>query len=178
MPRSIEPAEFNTFVAGLVTEATPLTFPPNASFDEENFQLINTGLRTRRNGFDYEDGYVVIDSGQDFPTNQEIIFNSYKWENVGGNASKTFVVVQIQNRLHFFDGSQLPISNYLVGTKDYTLNPITRMSFASVDGKLVVVTGGKDIDVYTYDDTSFTVLSKRLLIRDLFGVTDIAASES
>jgi len=178
MPRSYEPAEFNSFVAGFVTEATPLTFPPNASLDEENFQLINTGLRTRRNGFDYESGYIIIDSEQPFPTNQEIVFNSYKWENVGGDASRTFVVVQIQNRLHFFDAGANPISTALVGTLDYNLNPITRMSFASVDGKLVVVTGGKDIDVYTYDDTSFTVLSKRLLVRDLFGVTDIATSET
>jgi len=178
MPRSVQPAEFNTFVAGFITEATPLTFPPNASLDEENFQLLSTGLRTRRNGFDYEAGHVIVDSEQPFPSDEELVFNSYKWENVGGDASKTFVIVQVQNRLHFFDASTNPISNSLIGILDYELNPITRMSFASVDGRLVVVTGGKDIDVYTYDDTSFTVLSKRLLIRDLFGVTDIAASES
>jgi len=178
MPRSLEPAEFNTFVAGLVTEATPLTFPPNASLDEENFELDSTGSRTRRKGFDYESGHVIIDSGQTVSDGNDIVFNQYKWENVGGDGSKTFVVVQIQNKLFFFDGSANPISNALIGSLSYDLNPITRMSFASVDGKLVVVTGGKDIDVYTYDSSGFTVLSKRLLIRDLFGVTDIAASES
>lgn len=175
MPRSYQPVEFNTFVGGLVTEATPLTFPANASLDEENFVLNNTGLRTRRLGFDYEQDFVIVDSGQILLDGQELVFNSYKWDNVGGNPSRTFIVVQIQNRIHFFDGTVQPISNSLIGSLDYNLNPPSNMSFASVDGRLVVVTGGKSVDVYSYEDSGFTVLSKRLLIRDLFGVTDIAA---
>jgi len=141
--------------------------------DEENFILNSTGLRTRRNGFDYEQNYVIVDSGQTLPVGTDVVFNSYKWDNVGGDSSQTFIVVQIQNRIHFFDGTAQPISASLIGYKDY--NTTSNMSFASVDGRLVVVTGGKDIDVYTYDNGGFSVLSKRLLIRDLFGVTDIAA---
>ena len=30
---------YRTFIQGLVTEASPLTFPENASIDEENFVI-------------------------------------------------------------------------------------------------------------------------------------------
>lgn len=176
MPRIHQPVEFNTFVAGLITEASPLTFPQNASLDEENFVLLPYGSRTRRNGMDYEDGFVVVDSGQSMPSDNNPIISIFKWNNVGGNSTKTFIVVQIGNRIHFFDASVQPLSNGLVGYWDYDNSvPIIRFSFASVDGKLVVVTGRQTVDVFSYtDDTSFTVLSKSLLVRDLFGVTDIA----
>lgn len=178
MPRSYQPVEFNSFIAGLVSEASPLNFPPNASLDEENFALNRNGSRTRRLGFDLEDNYISIDSGQTLPINQDPVMSSYLWKNVGGDSRRTFVVIQIENRIHFFDSSITPISSGLVGTWDYdNSQQIVRFSYAAVDGKLIVATGRKDIDVFTYDsDTNFSILSKRLLVRDLFGVTDIAAS--
>jgi len=45
---------FNTFVAGLITEAGPLTFPENSSKDELNCVLSRKGNRRRRLGVDYE----------------------------------------------------------------------------------------------------------------------------
>ena len=47
MPRQTVPAEVNTFVKGLITEASPLTFPDNASLDELNFILNKDGSRRR-----------------------------------------------------------------------------------------------------------------------------------
>jgi hypothetical protein len=44
--------QYNTFVKGLVTEAGPLTYPENASLDEENFVLNRDGSRQRRLGMD------------------------------------------------------------------------------------------------------------------------------
>lgn len=178
MPRTNLPVEFNTFVAGLITEASPLTFPQNASLDEENFVLRPYGSRVRRNGIDYESGYQIIDSTQTMPSDSNPIISIFKWDNVGGDSTKTFIVVQIGKRIHFFDASIQPLSSGLVGYWDYDNSvPIIRFSFASVDGKLVVVTGRQTVDVFTYtDETSFTILSKSLLVRDLFGVTDIAGS--
>lgn len=176
MPRNYQPVEFNTFVAGLITEASPLTFPQNASLDEENFVLRPYGSRARRNGIDYEDNFVIIDSLQTMPSDNNPIISIFKWDNVGGNSTKTFIVIQIGNRIHFFDSGIQPLSNGLIGYWDYdNSSPIIRFSFASVDGKLVVVTGRQTVDVFTYEsDSNFTILSKPLLIRDLFGVTDIA----
>lgn len=175
MPRNVAPLEQNTFVAGLVTEASPLTFPPNASLDEENFNLNKNGSRSRRLGFDLEDNYVSINTTAVVPVDNNLMVSSFKWQNVGGNPSVTFIVVQIGKQLSFFNSSAVPLSSGLVGQWDYTEeDSIRKFSYASVGGMLVVVTGRKEIDTYEYDGTNLTKLSKRLKIRDLFGVTDVA----
>lgn len=178
MPRNVAPLEQNTFVAGLVTEASPLTFPPNASLDEENFNLNHNGSRSRRLGFDLEDNYVEIETTATVPSNFELMISSFKWQNVGGNANQTFIVVQIGKQLSFFDSSATPLSSGLIGQWDYdNEDAIRKFSYASVDGMLVVVTGRKEVDIYQFDGTNLTKLSKRLKIRDLFGVTDVAVGE-
>jgi hypothetical protein len=178
MPRNVAPLEQNTFVAGLVTEASPLTFPPNASLDEENFNLNRNGSRSRRLGFDLEDNYVEIETTATVPSNFELMISSFKWQNVGGNPSKTFIVIQIGKQLSFFDSASTPLSAGLVGQWDYdNEDAIRKFSYASVDGMLVVVTGRKEVDTYEFDGTNLTKLSKRLKIRDLFGVTDVAVGE-
>lgn len=178
MPRNVAPLEQNTFVAGLVTEASPLTFPPNASLDEENFNLNRNGSRSRRLGFDLEDNYVEIETTATVPSNFELMISSFKWQNVGGNANQTFIVVQIGKQLSFFDSSAIPLSSGLIGQWDYdNEDAIRKFSYASVDGMLVVVTGRKEVDIYQFDGTNITKLSKRLKIRDLFGVTDVAVGE-
>lgn len=177
MPRQIEPVEFNTFIAGYVTEASPLTFPQNASLDEENFVLNRNGSRQRRQGFDLEKNYSTIDSAVTFPADGNVICTSYKWANVGGIANKTLIVVQIQNSILFFDGGADPISTGLIGTWQYDLSqPIVKFSFASVDGMLVVVTGRKGVDLFQFDGSNLSIMTKRLLIRDLFGVTDVSVT--
>ena len=174
MPRSFQPVELNTFVGGLITEASPLTFPLNASLDEENFVLSKKGSRSRRLGMDLEEGYVTIDSGIT-AIDGDINITSFKWQNVGGNASKVFIVVQVGHKLHFFDASYQPLSSGLLSVWDYTDDePVRNFSYASVGGILVVATGRKDIDTFTYTDNGLVKLSKRLKIRDQFGVTDIA----
>lgn len=175
MPRNVAPIEQNTFVAGLVTEASPLTFPPNASLDEENFNLSRNGSRSRRLGFDLEEGYVQVSTTAIVPLDSNLMISSYKWQNVGGNANRTFIVVQVGKQLSFFDSAISPLSTGLVAQWDYDeADAIRKFSYASVDGMLVVVTGRKEVDTYQYNNGAMTKLSKRLKIRDLFGVTDIA----
>jgi hypothetical protein len=175
MPRNVAPIEQNTFVAGFVTEASPLTFPPNASLDEENFNLSRNGSRSRRLGFDLEDDSVEVETTAVVPPNKNLMVSSFKWQNVGGNANQTFIVVQVGKQLSFFDSSAIPLSSGLIAQWDYDdEDAIRKFSYASVDGMLVVVTGRKEVDTYEYQDGTMTKLSKRLKIRDLFGVTDIA----
>lgn len=176
MPRNTAPIEQNTFVAGLVTEASPLTFPPNASLDEENFNLNRNGSRSRRLGFDLEDGFVQVETTATVPLDNNLMVSSFKWQNVGGNANQTFIVVQIGKQLSFFDSSITPLSAGLIAQWDYDeADAVRKFSYASVDGMLVVVTGRKEIDTFQYENGKFTKLSKRLKIRDLFGVTDVAS---
>ena len=51
--------DYNTFVRGIITEANALTYPENASIDEENFVLNKDGSRQRRLGMDFEADYTL-----------------------------------------------------------------------------------------------------------------------
>ena len=51
---------YRTFVKGMVTEASPLTYPEDASYDEDNMILYRKGNRSRRLGIDFEPGYTLL----------------------------------------------------------------------------------------------------------------------
>lgn len=175
MPRSFQPVELNTFVGGLITEASPLTFPQNASLDELNFVLNKDGSRSRRLGMDVENNFNSIFAGSyNYPGTSRLIINSFKWDNVGGDPQKTVIVVQTGLKVDFFDGGNPTLSGTLIHSDTFTYP--NRLSFAAVDGRLIVTSGGKDIVIYTYDSITNTLSleRKRLLIRDLFGLEDIA----
>lgn len=179
MARQTSAVEISNFVAGLITEASPLTFPNNASLDEQNFILKRDGSRRRRLGIDYEDGNSVITSSIAPGVGQEVAFGTYQWPNAGGDASKTLVVVQVGNELKIFDASTSPLSNNLIFTFLITnASSSTKFSFATVDGDLVVASGAPEILLFKYESGLITVTSNKLLIRDFFGVEDVIASEN
>jgi len=172
MPRQYQPVEYNTFVGGLVTEASPLTFPQNASLDEENFVLNKDGSRSRRLGIDYEDGYVLIDTDQE-PIDGSLVVSAFKWNNAGGLSTNTVICVQVGLSVDFFRGNALSVSPTKISTYTFpSTQDINRFSYAAVDGKLVVTTGSKDVYIFVYDVTNNTISAqtKRLLVRDLFGL--------
>lgn len=176
MPRSYQPVEQNTFVAGLITEASPLTFPPNASLDEQNFILNKDGSRSRRLGIDFEESFSAITGDNTIaPGKTELAVESFKWSNVDGDPNKTIICVQVGTKVDFFDGDSVPLSAGLFFS--YTPPGATgaKYSFAAVDGNLVVTTGSKDVLVFTYNSITqvLSVDTKRLLIRDFFGLDDI-----
>lgn len=174
MPRQTSAVEFSNFVAGLITEASPLTFPANASLDEQNFILRRDGSRRRRLGVDYESGFQEIVTGVSLPAVGELAVKTYQWENVGGDARLTFAVVQIGQEIRVFDATAPVLSAAQVYTTTFTsVDPSVQFSFASVDGVLVVAKGTPDISLLEYDSGVITHTTTRLLIRDLFGVEDI-----
>ena len=65
MARQPLQAEYTTAIKGLITEASPFTYPENASLEEVNFILNKDGSRSRRFGMDYEDAFNLIDTGVD-----------------------------------------------------------------------------------------------------------------
>lgn len=174
MTRQINALEVNTFVGGLITEASPLTFPANASLDEDNFVLNRDGSRQRRLGMDFEINYVSVPTSVTVPSDGNIATTSVRWNNAGGNPDKSLIVVQIGNHLKVFDTSYTPISAYQIFDKvfdDVGVN--TPFSYATVDGTLVVVTGRKQISVMKYVGGIVSMSDSILYIRDQFGVTDI-----
>lgn len=162
-------AEVNGFIKGLITEASPLTFPDNASLDEINMIPNRDGSRNRRLGMNYEEGYTLLNSGITY--DEGAVISSYTWKNPGGYANKEFSVVQLGGSVLIFDTSILPVSTSLLQTFSLSTDISTRMSMTSVDGILVIASGSSSITSVDYDG-SFSLNTGRLKIRDLFGVED------
>lgn len=174
MTRQINAVEINTFVGGLITEASPLTFPPNASLDEDNFVLDRNGSRYRRLGMDYESGWNNVVTSVAAPATGEVAFTSRRWNNAGGDANRNLLVVQVGNQVKIFNASTATISSSVIFTKTFDQVAVDKpFSYAVVDGVMVIATGLKSITLFKYTATGITTEDKTLLIRDLFGVTDV-----
>lgn len=171
MARQSAAVEVNAFVKGIVTEASPLTFPENASIDEVNLILNKDGSRRRRLGMDFEPDYTIIDSGEN-PT-LDIGMSSFTWKSPGGHTENEFIVIQVGRRVGVYDSSRHPISANQKAVFTIGTDPSVTMTMTSVDGLLLIASGEGSINVLDWDGTTVTMSSGRLLIRDLFGVTDI-----
>ena len=68
---------YNTFVKGLITEASPLTYPENASIGEDNCVIYRKGNRARRLGADFEAGFVLTNDGI---SHADKALSEYRWE--------------------------------------------------------------------------------------------------
>lgn len=173
MPRQTVPAEVNTFVKGLITEASPLTFPENASLDEINFILNKDGSRQRRLGMEFRDGSV--DLTLPVSTISGLRINTFKWENVGGDPLKTVIVLQCGKSIYMIDASNPGGTfeqSFVVGSSD-----ILDISMTSVDGVLVCASGDKQVTSIDYRDGVYSKTTQTLKIRDLFGVEDITSGK-
>lgn len=138
------------FNKGLITEAGELTFPEGASIDERNCTLERTGERKRRLGIELEDSYSL--SGQTISKGS--LVSTGEWVNVGGQASLQYSVVQLTDKLYFYNKSVSPVSGQAVPTSDadstvYSIDLTTyetasgsagqsRVELASVNGALLV----------------------------------------
>lgn len=168
--------DYLTFTKGIITDASPLSFPENSSIDELNCMLYRDGSRQRRLGLDLEDNssWTTVTNVAGFR------WNVMEWEGAGGEASNRFIVVQAGNQLFFFDGSDESFSNKLKYT--YTFpepSPVTtglRIEGVSVMGDFVVTSAGLPIVFKYFPATdTFTFNYIQIVIRDIFGVVDSLA---
>src|SRR5690606_654330 len=128
-----------SFVRGIITEASPLTFPDNASLDEVNMVLNRDGSRRRSLGFDVENDGSEITTTYVHNSSSELMTSSFKWENAGGFPEKSLLVIQIGNEIYFFNLDSTPISSGFISSYKFpAASSETPYSFASVDGMLVV----------------------------------------
>ncbi len=171
MGRQRSPVEVRSWIKGLITEASPLTYPENASIEEVNFVLNPDGSRHRRLGMDFEEGSAPTTTTISDPNAVIAVFN---WKNVGGDATKDFLVVQVGNEITVLEqGPSLAYS--IIHTKVFTgVDVTTRFTFTSVDGLLIVATGDKEVHTLVFKDyANITWVDSILKVRDLFGVEDI-----
>jgi len=171
MARQTIASEFNSFVGGLITEASPLTFPGNAALDITNFNINKDGTISRRLGMDFEANHTVIDSGVSPDVTGEVAINTTTWVNAGGDPRATLVVVQTGNVLKFYDCNANSVTSNLIHTHTFSTIYINiKLSAAVVDGVLVVVGAGKQPSSFSYKDGVITENLYSLKIRDVFGV--------
>lgn len=173
---------YNTFVRGIITEAGPLTFPENASIDEDNFILNHDGSRKRRLGMDYEDNYQLHDTGIAKADIARLAISSHYWGNVADNASISFSVVQFGSKLYIFDASKISITNNLIGVFDFTSKKSTYSTtvgearIQTTFGTGIFIVTSKEINPFylSYDTTTSTFSSTNIniKIRDFFGLTE------
>ena len=174
MARQSSELEFNSFVGGLITEASVMNFPENASVDEANFVLNRDGSRSRRLGMNLEDGHEEHTSFFRGSTASGVYTSSYSWEDATSDLSTKVAVVQIGAELRFFDMSSGSVSGNLIHTESIAtgIYTATNVSYTSVDGLLIVAHGEDYINYFKYEDGLITSGDFRLEIRDLFGVED------
>lgn len=174
MPKQGQRTDKLSFTGGFNTEANIVNFPPDYTIDESNFELKLDGSRERRLGLSIE--RPSFPSANVFTNNHSY----YIWRNVASSTNLSFLVIQDSNELYLFDIEKTPlINNYKCSCvlDSFSGNVC---SYASVDGKLVVVDGDEQIAICTYDiDTnSISVTYSRLLVRDQWGVEEKVSSIS
>ena len=175
-----------TFNKGFITEASALTFPENASLDEENFNIEIDGTRTKRLGFDYVDDFEYIDG----PSKSNYTLgtvDTYVWNSPAEVGGASLLVVQTGSIISFFDisdGSQASSANKLPTVLDmnfvtpfwltYIDKNTLNVSFADGKGFLFINTINT-LPIYCeYDPLTQIITAKvyDILVRDNDGLDD------
>jgi len=172
MAKPTQRAEVNNFIKGLITEASPLNYPANASLEEENFELNRDGSRDRRLGLGFEPLHNTITVPYTLVEKDSLKLSTFKWLSVAGSLIDDFLVVQIERTLQLYNlNAESLTGSGLIGS--ITLDrfpPNTGYSFTAVDGTLVVAAGVDAIALVTYKAGVFTTAYERLLVRDSWGI--------
>lgn len=186
MVRQLGQASYVTFVKGLNTEAGPLTFPENCTIEDINCVLTLKGSHKRRYGIKQELEGKPLNIGSNilsYNDFKEFAFNTYTWKAPGNVGAKSFLVMQVNDKLFFYDISQnlpLPLTGFSTSLDlssvivDRDLFKKTGCSFASGKGFLFIAGKGLEPCYVEYKpDTSSLEIKKLLLrIRDTTGVDD------
>jgi|TARA_Y100000310_G_scaffold75259_1_gene71510 hypothetical protein len=190
----------NNFTRGLITEASPLTYPENAASEFQNLDINFGGRVRRRLGLDTENngGYFANPNEEDIDTGAAI--SSFEWKAVGGQGDRNFQVIQIGYLLYFFDLAQATFSPAVVtassgrifyhGVTDPALDlstfkvgtTITKFEMGFASGKGFLFVASPDIETvaikYTPDSPGtpdFEVTQINIEIRDFDGIDESAS---
>jgi hypothetical protein len=173
-PQQYSQKTVNTFIKGLYTEASVMTYPENTSSDELNFDLLIDGTRRRRRGIAYESNY----QNSSFTVASGDLIHAESWTNVSGIGGTEFLVVQHNNMVYFYNKSLDTVSAgqkpFSINLNDYSANnnysvSSSYINIASVTGYLIIVSPAIDpIRVkYTQTEDNITVTRIKIQVRDL-----------
>ena len=183
MARSVAVSIDNNFSGGLVSQATALNFPENACTATDNCIFSERGFVTRRPGVNLETNY----STKTIDRTANVIV-PFLWENVAGDGTLNFAVVQIGSKLYFYDtGNTTGLSaGALTPTIDLTSfspsgapTPNTlECQFSAGMGFLFVSHPNLESFSVSYDPVglTFTAAQISLLIRDFKGIPEVGVA--
>lgn len=169
---------YRSFNKGIITEASPLTFPENASIDEDNFVLNRNGSRARRLGLEYETGYSLTDTGLSSSVIASTKQSIHIWPTPGGDTSRNIGVVRVYNKLYFINLlASSPSANLLNGGAAITISALanSELETAVINNSLVLVSKDLPLPILlTYNSTTDTVTQTQVSIsvRDIWGIDD------
>lgn len=164
----------NSFINGLVTEASGLNFPDSAVTDVLNCEFNIDGSVNSRNAIDFEENFSskIIDR-----SNKAI--TSYLWKNVSGNGDISVVVTQVGDTLYFyetdgtgnFSGGAKSTSITLTGVSGAPLVETVEAQFSDGNGLLFVTHPYCDPVYITYDTDAHTASATtiHIYVRDFEG---------
>lgn len=171
MAQSLIQRTVNTFVKGLITEASELTFPENASVDELNCTLSLDGTRRRRKALAYEPDHVL----SDIVVPEGVLIHTLDWYNVAGQANLEFLVVQVGAIVYFYEKAVEPLSgNKFVNSVDLNtfaasnnLSPSEeRIQVTSLNGELVIASAALNTFHVKFDTVAKTFTSTAITFKE------------
>lgn len=166
----------NSFVNGLVTEATGLNFPDKAVTETYNCEYDIDGSVYRRTAFDFEENYTTKTIDREAKA-----IKTYLWQNVAGDGNVTVVVVQVGDTLYFYETDGTGVFSTGEQSTTVTLTPVAgapepdtvEAQFSDGNGQLIVthpycepMRVSYDVDSHTATDTDIIIQ-----IRDFEGAT-------
>ena len=120
MPQQTTVAVENSFIKGLVTEATGMNFPEQAVTETYDCIFDIDGSVYRRTGLDFEPNFTTKTIDR---SNRAI--REYLWQNVSGNGNITVIVLQVGNTLYFYEADGTGIFSTGAQTTTVTLTPVS-----------------------------------------------------
>lgn len=164
-------AQFNK---GLITEASPLTFPEGTTSSELNMMLFQSGNRPRRYGLNYTSPQATGITTANFAN---YAVSEYKWISANNSAGSDFIAVQIGTTIFLYTlagvaVSSVDMSSYIISGITTATAAATYLSFASGNGFLFVAGKYTEPVVISWDGTNFASKKLFVLIRDFIGVDD------
>lgn len=177
MPRQAGTFVENSFVKGLITEATGLNFPEQAVTSTDNCVFDERGNVRRRRGIDFEPGFFLRED-----TREDCVVTSYRWDAAAGDGNNSLVVTQVGPTLDFYLTDSGAVSDSLVDS--LTLTPYATSTaedlrqnecqFTAGKGYLFVAHPYMESIFVTYDSDTQQVAATQIdvTIRDFKGVDD------
>ena len=167
---------YYTFDKGLVTDSSKLQ-PTEASCTYiDNINLNPDGSIVRRDGIDYEEDYVLNNTGYTSAGLATKDISVHSWDNVEEDSSYSIIVVRVGSGLYFFNKATNSISSEKLngGATLDLLEGGGHMQSTSILGKLVLSAHLGGVYILSYDRVLdiVSIQSSLIKVRDTWGVDD------